>query len=116
MNDAVSLYRRRVEEDSYRGVLGEEWFVEQQQARYQEALRQLGARIRQQVQAQRRVRWPDLRQHLLLAYFGQFPLRDYDASIQQLLLNREVYCAWRSPAPASAEERIPGNDDTLVWR
>jgi hypothetical protein len=116
MNDAISHYRRRMEEASYRGVLSEEWFTEQQQERYQAALQRLAGRIRQQVEAQRRVRWPDLRHHLLLAYFGQFPLQDYDATIQQLLVNREVYCAWRSPAPESAEERIPGNDDTLIWR
>jgi len=116
MNDAVCIYRQRVEQESYHGVLGEEWFVSQQRARQEQALQQLHQRICQQGQAQRTRRWPDLRQHLLLAQFGQFTLQDYDASIQQLLRNGEVRCVWRQPPISPEEERIPGNDDTLVWR
>ena len=115
MNDAVCIYRQGVEQESYRGVLGEEWFVSQQRARQEQALQQLHLRICQQGQAQRTRRWPDLRQHLLLAQFGQFTLQDYDASIQQLLRNGEVRCVWRRPLISPEEERIPGNDDTLMW-
>jgi hypothetical protein len=114
LNDAVSQLRRRTEEASYRGVLSEAWFAEQQQARYQEALQRLADNICQQVQTQRRIRWPDLRQQLLFTHFGQIPLRDYDATIQQLLLKRTITCAWRQPGPVDA--RVPGQDDTLIWR
>jgi len=116
MNDAICTYRQKVEQESYRGVLGEEWFTSQQQARQEQAQQQLHQHICQQGQVQRTRRWPDLRQHLLLAQFGQFTLHDYDASIQQLLRNGEVRCAWRQPPVSPGEERIPGNDDTLVWR
>ncbi|HEX3643126.1 MAG TPA: hypothetical protein VHV10_17710 [Ktedonobacteraceae bacterium] len=116
MNDAICTYRQKVEQESYRGVLGEEWFTSQQQTRQEQALQQLQQRICQQGQVQRTRRWPDLRQHLLLAQFGQFTLHDYNASIQQLLRNGEVRCTWRQPPVSPGEERIPGNDDTLVWQ
>lgn len=116
MNDAVCLYRQQLEEESYRGVLGAEWFISQQQARQEKARQQLYQRICQQGQVQRTRRWPDLRQHLLLAQFGQFTVHDYDTSMQLLLRNGEVQCTWRQPPISSEEGRIPGNDDTLVWQ
>jgi hypothetical protein len=112
MNDAVCLYRRRAYEKSRRGVLGEEWFARQEQQRLSDERQQLYERTLQQGRAQRIRRWPDLRQQLLLINFGQFTLQDYNATIQQLLLNKEVRCEWRQ---RSEEERIPGNDDTLLW-
>jgi hypothetical protein len=113
MNDAVCLYRRCAYEKSRRGVLGEEWFARQEQQRLSEERHQLYEQTLQQGRAQRIRRWPDLRQQLLLINFGQFTLQDYNATIQQLLLNKEVRCEWRQ---RSEEERIPGNDDTLLWR
>jgi hypothetical protein len=118
MNDAVCLYRRRLYEQSSRGVLIEDWFARQQQERLDEQVQQLYSHTLQQGQSQRIRRWPDLRQQLLLANFGQFTLHDYDEVISKLLLNGEVRCEWRQ-RPASAggvENRIPGNDDTLLWK
>lgn len=113
MNDAVCLYRRQAYEKSRRGVLNEEWFAQQEQKRLNANLQQLYQRVLQQGRVQRVRRWPDLRQQLLLINFGQFTFQDYNTSIQQLLLNKEVRCEWRQ---RSEEENIPGNDDTLLWR
>lgn len=113
MNDAVCLYRRHAYEKSRRGVLGEEWFAQQEQQRESEERQRLYERALQLGRAQRIRRWPELRQQLLLINFGQFMLLDYNAVIQQLLLNKEVRCEWRQPLEG---ERIPGNDDTLLWR
>src|SRR5207302_540038 len=41
MNNAICTYRQKVEQESYRGVLGEEWFTSQQQTRQEQALQQL---------------------------------------------------------------------------
>jgi hypothetical protein len=116
MNDAVCTYRRKVEQESYQGVLGEEWFASQQQARQAQALQQLHQRLRQQGQAQRTRRWPDLRHHVLVSEFGHFTFYDYDTVIQQLLRNGEVRCAWRQSLTSPDEERVPGSEDTLVWQ
>ncbi|MBV9711815.1 MAG: hypothetical protein JO011_12995 [Ktedonobacteraceae bacterium] len=112
MNDAVCLYRRQAYEKSRHGVLNEEWFAQQEQQRLSADRQQLYQRTLEQGRTQRIRRWPDLRQQLLLMNFGQFTLSDYDAIIQQLLLNKEVRCEWRQ---RSEEERIPANDDTLLW-
>jgi hypothetical protein len=121
MNDAVCLHRRRLYEQSLRGVLTEDWFVRQQRERLEEEMQQLYTRALQQGRSQGSQgvrRWPDLRQQLMLAHFGQFTLDDYDEVMRKLLLNGEVRCEWRQrPAPAeSAEDRIPGNEDTLIWK
>ena len=113
MNDAVYLYRRQADEKSWQGLLNEEWFAEQEQLHINMNLRQLYQQTLQQGRTQRTRRWPDLRQQLLLINFGQFMLRDYDTIIHQLLLNQEVRCEWRQ---RSEGERVPGNDDTLLWR
>jgi hypothetical protein len=116
MNDALCLHRRRLYEQSYLGVLEEEWFMAQQRERLDRELQQLYRRVQQQGRARRIRRWPDLRQHLLLASFGHFTTHDYDSIITQLLLNKEVRCEWRR-APAEGEDlRPPGNDDTLLWQ
>lgn len=120
MNDAVCTYTRRVTEASWQGVLGEEWFASQHQARQQEALQRLEQQIVQQGRQQRIRRWPDLRQQLMLTFFGQFMRQDYDASVQKLLLQREVRCEWRQRKAAlngnGEQQPIPGNDDILIWR
>jgi len=118
MNDAVCLYRRRLYEQSRRGVLGEEWFAAQQQERFAEEMQQLYQRTLQQGRAQRVRRWPDLRQQLLNADFGRSTIHEYDEVIQQLQVNGAVRCDWRrkSTAMEVEEPRIPGIDDTLIWK
>jgi len=139
MNDAICRYRRRLEEESYRGVLSEEWFRIQQQSRYDQTRQELAQHILLQGRAQRARRWPDLRQQILLTRFGEFLIQDYDMSIQQLLLSGEVSCSWRSQGLAQSlrlgrgqepaqsrdgqgqgqgelqQEPVPGNEDTLTW-
>ena len=116
MNDAIYIYRQQIEEESYCGVLGEEWFLSQKKGRKKKALQELYQCVCQQGQLQQTRHWPDLRLHLLLAHFGQFRLCDYDACIQQLLRNGEVRCSWRQAVISEEEVRTPSNDDTLVWR
>jgi hypothetical protein len=115
MNDAICHYHSRLEEESYRGVLGEEWFRTQQQSRYDQARQQLTQRILLQGRAQRTRRWPDLRQQLLLACFGQFCMQDYDISIQHLLSIGSVHCSWRRISQIEERDRVPGNEDILTW-
>lgn len=116
MNDALCLHRRCLYEQSYRGLLEEEWFQARQHERHERELQQLYRRTRQQGQARRIRRWPDLRQHMLLTSFGQFTTRDYDSIIYQLLLNKEVRCEWRRAPVEGDEPRLPGNDDALLWQ
>jgi hypothetical protein len=119
MNDALCTYRRRLQEESSRGVLIEEWFARQQQERHAEALRQLYERVLQQGRTQRVRRWPDLRQQLLIAHFGQFTVGEYDEALRKLLEAGEVRCEWRrkpGDSMESAESRVPGNDDVLLWK
>ncbi|HET8844619.1 MAG TPA: hypothetical protein VFN35_24325, partial [Ktedonobacteraceae bacterium] len=116
LNDAVCRRGQRLLAESQQGVLNEAWFVAQreeqavtqQKALYQEALeRGRAARIR---------RWPDLRQQLLLAHFGQFTQIEYDQLILTLLERGEVRCEWRKRNGEANEVSIPGNDDLLLWR
>jgi len=118
MNDAMCLHRRRLYEESLRGVLTEDWFVRQRREHLDEELRQLYGRTLEKGRGQRARRWPDLRQQLMLAHFGQFTLDDYDEVIYKLLLNGEVRCEWRQrPAfEGDAEKRAPGNEDALIWK
>ncbi len=116
MNDAVCLYRRAIQARSRQGVLGEEWFARQEQQRLSAEVQQLYQRALQQGRAQRARRWPDLRQQLLLAQFGQFTLQEYDAVMQQLLTNSEVRCERRARYAEGAGAPVPGNEDTLLWR
>jgi hypothetical protein len=117
MNDAVCLYRRRLSRESYAGTLGEEWFMAQQQERDAEALQAMRQRVLQLGRAQRTRRWPDLRQQVLLANFGQWTLHDYDAMIAALLSEGMIRCEWRGRRSLDEGEgtRIPGNEDTLSW-
>ena len=114
MNDAVCLYRRKSIRQSYMGVLGEEWFVQQEDARQATALRQLAQQVRQVGAAQRMRRWPDLRQQLMLAQFGKFTQQEYDRIIQQFLEQHVVQCTWKQGIAAETE-RVPEQNDTLIW-
>ena len=116
MNDAVCLYRRRLSLQSHRGLLGEEWFVAQQQERFAEELQQLRQHILRQGRAQRIRRWPDLRQQLFPTYFGQCTLRDYDEVICSLIEQGEVRCEWRRGPAGDESQRVPGNEDMLLWK
>lgn len=116
MNDAINRYRWHIETESYRGILSESWFIDQQQVRHAEEVQKLTERVIEQGRLQRMRRWPDLRQQLLLTQFGQFQLHDYDTIVQQLLLKEEITCSWRKSAVDGEEQRIPGNDDLLTWR
>jgi hypothetical protein len=113
MNDAVYNYQHQLALQSWQGVLGEDWFVRQQQERTQASLQDLAQRILEQGRAQRIRRWPDLRQQLLLTNFGQFRKQDYDMLIQQLLLNREVRCEWKQRSIETI--KVPGGEDTLLY-
>lgn len=124
MNDALCLYRRRLYEQSHQGVLGEEWFAKQQRERFAEEKEQLYQRALHQGQSQRVRRWPDFRQQLLLANFGQFTVNEYEEVIQQLLASKVVRCEWKrnnvsqgdmNDTAAIENLRIPGNDDALLW-
>jgi hypothetical protein len=119
MNDAVCAYHRRIHEQSLEGVLTEAWFVAQRHERLAEEMQQLYERVLQQGRARRLRRWPDLRQQVLLTNFGQFTLHDYDQVIQKLLQSGEVRCEWRQKPienPQSEKQRIPGNEDILLWK
>ena len=118
MNDAICIYHRRMHEQSLEGLLSEAWFAVQQRERLAEEMQQLYQRVLQQGNAQRQRRWPDLRQQALLTNFGQFTLHDYDNIIQKLLQSGDVRCEWRQKPienPQSEKQRIPGNEDLLLW-
>ncbi|MFL5693050.1 MAG: hypothetical protein ACJ795_14720, partial [Ktedonobacteraceae bacterium] len=117
MNDAVCAYHRHLYAQSRQGVLAEDWFATQEHQRLAENIQQLRQRALHLGQTQRSRRWPDLRQQLLLENFGQFTSSDYDQVICELLLTGKVRCEWRQKAPTAGEEqRIPGTEDTLLWR
>ena len=118
MNDALCSYHRRLYEQSLEGVLTEAWFTAQQLERQAVEMQKMYQRVLQQGRVQRQRRWPDLRQQALLANFGQFTLHDYNTVIQKLLTSGEVRCEWRQKPvenPQSDEQRIPGNEDLLLW-
>ncbi len=121
MNDAVCLRRRGLLAQSYRGILGEDWFAIQQHERDAAELQHLRQRILQLGRAQRTRRWPELRQQLLIATFGQFTVRDYDELILNFIQDGTVQCEWRSKPTGNTNEQanmpaVPGNDDTVLWR
>jgi hypothetical protein len=116
MNDAVCGYRRRLEEESRRGILNEAWFAAQQAERDAQALQQLSEDLLREGRARAPRRWPDLRQQLMLERFGQWMLRDYDELICRLLEADEVRCVWRQGNSGDVEGRVPGNEDILQWQ
>ncbi len=95
MNDAMCSHRQRLTAQSFRGVLGEAWFIAQQQERHTASLADLRQRILHLGQAQRTRRWPDLRQHILTSNFGQFSIQEYDAALLSLLREGTLRCEWR---------------------
>jgi hypothetical protein len=115
MNDALSHRHRVVYEQSHRGVLAEEWFAAQQQARHEEERIHLRDLILQRGKAQRTRRWPDLRQHILLDNFGKFLQAEYDEAIMTLLTEHLVTCEWRHKLDAQEGSTVPGSDDLLTW-
>jgi hypothetical protein len=115
MNDAVCLYRRRIIEESYRGTLNETWFAQQQQQRFAQEQQALYRHVLQQGRGQHSRRWPDLRQQLLLAQFGSYPVHEYDAALSKLIEEGSVRCEWKRPLLAAEDMRVPGNDDMLLW-
>jgi hypothetical protein len=119
MNDAVCLYRRRLHEQSHRGMLSEEWFTTQQQERLAEEMQQLYQRVLQQGRAQRVRRWPELRQQMIIADFAHHTIHEYDEIMCQLLNSGDLRCEWRHrPAEGTENEElpIPGNEDILLWK
>ncbi len=119
MNDAICIYRRRLDEQSHQGVLMEDWFDRQKKTRLEEHFQLLYERVLQAGRALHLRRWPELRQRLLLADFGQFTIHDYDEAIARLLRDGEACCEWRQRPAVNAgmeEQRIPGNEDTLLWK
>ncbi len=120
MNDAICSYRRRLDEQSYQGLLNEAWFRARHHARLDGEVQALTERILRLGRTQTPRRWPDLRQQLLLSSFGSALLNEYDEIIGKLLEAGEVRCEWRqrgaqTPAAEQDERRIPGNDDVLIW-
>ncbi len=115
MNDAVCGYRRRLEQESYRGILNEAWFAAQQAERDAQAMQELSEDTLRTGRARSPRRWSDLRQQLLLDRFGQWMLREYDEVICRLLQADEVRCQWRQPNNNGEPCRVPGNDDMLQW-
>ncbi|GAC1405386.1 MAG: hypothetical protein NVSMB49_24700 [Ktedonobacteraceae bacterium] len=113
MNDALCRYQRSIYEQRHRGVLSEEWFEAQYKGHRDNERQRLQENLLQQGRTQRVRRWPDLRQQLLLANFGDFLLNDYDTLLQHLLESGEVRCEWRRKR--SEQDPLPGNDDTLLW-
>ncbi|GCE10856.1 hypothetical protein [Tengunoibacter tsumagoiensis] len=115
LNDALCRYQRERQKQSYEGVLGEEWFQAQAQSSLASQHNELAQRIHQQGQAQRIRRWPDLRLQLIQQHFGSFTLAEYDAILQELLLKQSIHCIWQKKSSQPDKERIPGNNDTLMW-
>ena len=120
MNDAICSYRRRLEEQSYQGLLNEAWFRERHHARLAAEVQALTERILRLGRTRTPRRWPELRQQLLLSSYGAALVSEYDEIIGKLLEAGEVRCEWRQRGPQTPvvgqdERRIPGNDDVLIW-
>src|SRR5579883_1756990 len=117
INDAVCAYRRRVSAQSYQGVLGEEWFAQQERERLAAEQQELEQFVSAQGMAQRPRRWPELRQRLLLTRFGRWPLQEYDAVMCRLLQNGVARCEWRRKLTTDStdEKPVPGDEDILFW-
>ncbi|HEU5376579.1 MAG TPA: hypothetical protein VFV38_14155 [Ktedonobacteraceae bacterium] len=115
LNDAVCLRQRRLLAASQQGVLNEEWFATQRAEQSVAAWETLLRKTRALGQTSRVRRWPDLRQQLLLAHFGQYTLSEYDRIITTLLARGEVRCEWQKGSQETDEGRLPGQRDLLLW-
>jgi hypothetical protein len=116
LNDAVCQRAHYLLTESQRGVLSEEWFVARREAQAATRRDTLAQELLTLGRLQRARRWPDLRQQLLLAHFGQHTLADYDTIIARLLEEGAVRCEWRKRAPANDAPTIPSTDDLLLWK
>ena len=116
MNDAICVYRRRLVQESRRGILNEAWFAAQQAERDVQALQHLSEDTLREGRARLPRRWPDLRQQLLLDRFGQWTQSEYDAIICRLLQADEVRCEWRQANQENLPCRVPGHEDMLLWQ
>lgn len=115
-NDAVCRRTRYLVAESQRGILNEEWFIEQREEQHAVVQQELLKETLALGRAQRPRRWLDVRQHLLLAHFGQHLVREYDEIILALLARGEVRCEWQKRAAEDEAERVPGSNDLLLWR
>jgi hypothetical protein len=120
MNDAVCAYRRRVSAQSYQGVLGEEWFAQQERERLAAEQQELEQFVSTSGMAQRPRRWPELRQRLLLTRFGRWPVQEYDAVMCRLLQSGIARCEWRRKPTIDGADTgripVPGDEDILFWK
>jgi hypothetical protein len=115
LNDALCHRIQRLLAESQQGTLTEDWFKRQREEQTAERKASLAQEILMVGRAQRARRWPDLRQQLLLAHFGQFTLQEYDCVIADLLARGEVSCEWRKRNQEISIASLPGNDDLLVF-
>lgn len=115
LNDAVCLRKRRLLAASQQGILGEDWFATQRAEQSTAAWEALSHKALMLGRASRIRRWPDLRQQLLLAHFGQHTLMEYDQIITTLLACGAVRCEWQKRAQETTEARLPGLGDLLLW-
>ncbi len=116
MNDALCRQQHTLELQNYQGLLNEDWFMQQYTERQHAQRAEITQRIIHLGKAQRRSRWPDLRQQILLDSFGGLTVQEYDAIILQLLAQAIVRCEWqRVPGAPDTPERVPGSGDTLRW-
>ncbi|MEO7022461.1 MAG: hypothetical protein ABI234_20090 [Ktedonobacteraceae bacterium] len=116
LNDALCRRTRRLVIESQQGVLNEDWFTNQRTEQIAAAGETLAQETLALGRTQRIRRWPDLRQQLLLAHFGQYSLHEYDQIITTLLARGNVRCEWHKRSPETTEMPLPGHGDLLLWR
>lgn len=116
LNDALCRRKRLLVAESHQGVLNENWFASQREEQSAAAWEALAQETLALGRAHRIRRWPDLRQQLLIAHFGQHTLAEYDQLITMLLTRGEVRCDWQKRAQETPETRLPGHGDLLLWR
>ncbi|MGH2509864.1 MAG: hypothetical protein ACRDHZ_20995, partial [Ktedonobacteraceae bacterium] len=115
-NDACCQRTRRLVAASQQGVLNEHWFAHQRVKQIASAWETLAQEALTLGRAQRIRHWPELRQQLLLAHFGQHTLYEYDQIITTLLARGSVRCEWRKRSQETTEAPLPGPGDLLLWR
>lgn len=116
LNDACCQRTRRLIAESQQGILSEHWFAKQRAERLASAWEALVQEALTLGRTQRMRRWPDLRQQLLLAHFGQHTLSEYDHIITTLLARGDVRCEWQTRSQQTTEALLPGLGDRLLWR
>jgi hypothetical protein len=116
LSDALCRRERRLVFESQQGVLNEAWFAAQREEMTATRITTLTQEMLSLGRAYRPRRWPELRQQLLLAHFGQYTQQDYDDVLISLLARGEVRCEWRTKTPEDASVQLPGNNDLLLWK